>query len=246
VSSADRILRLLEQVVWSEAPLTQTELTRATGLSRSTTSQLLGDLNQLGFVDVVDRRYLAGPRLFALSTRVRQRPHLQQQLRPTLERVAGDTGETTVLAVERGGTETTAGKIFLLDFINSQHPVRLVVDAQGGPRPFYPLAQGMVILAYTGRSAAAIAAEELYKRAPDTIVDRGLIDRELEKVRRRGYAFQSDQLLEGMSSLALPVIDEGGTLVASLSVTGPTQRLVQHEQAFADAIAAALADTKLS
>ena len=65
----------------------------------------------------------------------------------------------------------------------------------------------------------------LERLAHHTITDPAELRRDLERTRTRGYATAVDELEDGLWSVAAPVRDAGGTVVAALSVSGPTVRL---------------------
>ena len=65
----------------------------------------------------------------------------------------------------------------------------------------------------------------LEKLAPRTITDPVELRLDLERTRARGYATAVDELEPGLWAVAAPVRDAGGTVVAALSISGPTVRL---------------------
>lgn len=226
MSSSDRILRLLEHVVSADAPLTQSELADAAELPRSTAFNLLSDLRRLGFVDLVDRRYIAGYRLLSLGSRITHSSHLLQRMRPILEQLSAETGETILLMVETGATAGQAGELFLVDQVESSHPVRFIAEKPGA-RPIYPAAAGKVILAFSNRGASSLPDDVLVRHTDRTVLDRAEIDAELERIRRRGYGTNVDERIEGMTGVAAPVLDPRGAVVGAVTVVGPTKRLRQ-------------------
>jgi DNA-binding IclR family transcriptional regulator len=90
--------------------------------------------------------------------------------------------------------------------------------------PDHCSAAGKVFLAY---GASTLPAGQLERGTPATIVDRPLLERELEAIRRQGYATIVDELEVGLAAVASPVRDHTGAVVAALSVAGPTARLGQ-------------------
>ena len=70
-----------------------------------------------------------------------------------------------------------------------------------------------------------MAAGPLEQLAPRTITDLAELRRDLERTRARGYAVAVDELEAGLWSVAAPVYGAGGSVVAALSISGPTVRL---------------------
>jgi DNA-binding IclR family transcriptional regulator len=117
--------------------------------------------------------------------------------RPSLRRLADASGETINLAVPgRDGVEHLAQE-------DTAHFVG-VTDWVGRRVPFELAANGKCFLAH------GLAPE---------------LDEELRLVRARGWATSIDELEDGLSALAAPVLGAGGVAVAALSVSGPSARL---------------------
>jgi hypothetical protein len=81
-----------------------------------------------------------------------------------------------------------------------------------------------VFLAY---GAAELPDGELAQLAPETVTDHQALRRELEAIRERGYGTIVDELEPGLSAVAAPVRDRGGAVVAALSASGASLRLVR-------------------
>jgi DNA-binding IclR family transcriptional regulator len=228
VSSVQRGLRVLEHLVRADEPLTHGDLVRATGLPKSTLTDVLAELARLEYVVPNGRYFGAGRQLLAFGYDVVQRlgiqPHVPQAVHQLLERLAELTGETAAFAVEVGRNPAGAGYVLSLDHVTSPHPVRYV-PGLGELRPIGQTATGFVLLAFTGRTAEVIAASTLVRLTPRTLVDIAAIDREIELVRRRGYALNVDATVEGVTAIAAPLFDAAQRLLGSISVAGPSERL---------------------
>lgn len=225
MSGVERGLAVLEQLVGGETAATHGALARATGLPKSTLTNVLAELAELGYVAPAGRGYTAGRRLLSLGYRVTQRLGVPAQapraVRGVLEQLARDTGETTIFSVEVGATAAQAGAVLALDHVESPHPMRYVPGI-GDLQPIGQTAAGHVLLAFSGRGAAAIPPETLVRRNPRVLVDADEIDAELERTRRRGYSLD-DRALEGVTSIAAPWTDGRGRLIGAISIVGPTR-----------------------
>jgi DNA-binding IclR family transcriptional regulator len=119
-----------------------------------------------------------------------------------------------VWVMEDGGQGDTPGVVVSVDQVESAHSIRYVADI-GVPFTMHGTAAGHAFLAFTGRSAHALAEGNGF--------DPEELDRELARVRERGFALKVDT--ERSTAIAAPVRDVNGTLMGVISIVGPTDRL---------------------
>ncbi len=214
--SIDRAAQLLVRVVESAHAPSVSELALATGLPKSTTSRLVGALERQGLVQRDGGRASVrpGPVLLRFVQRGLSEAHLIELAAGALDRLAEQTGETVNLTVP------TALGIAGIAQRDSRHIIGST-NWVGRQLPDHCTAAGKVFLAY---GVARLPAGELERLAPRTIVDRAELERELARVRARGYATIVDELEPGLWAVAVPVAGPAG-VVAALSISGPTTRL---------------------
>ena len=211
----DRAASLLVRVVESSRPLGVGELANDSGLPKSTTSRLLAALERQGLVQrTTDRGALRpGPVLLRFAQRDGS-AELIELAAPSLEWLARETGETINLAVPGpAGAEHLAQR-------DSAHFVA-TTNWVGRRVPHHVAANGKVLVAF----GAAELPQQLDRFTPATVTDRAELGRQLETVRARGYATAVDELELGLAAIAAPVRGAGGSVVAALSISGPTTRL---------------------
>jgi DNA-binding IclR family transcriptional regulator len=214
VSKTQRSLVVLEHVASAATPPSHSELMRALGIPRSTLSDILSELRELGYLQIVDKRYLPGPRLLSFVYRATHQPTLRAGIRPTLEALAAATQETASYVIEIGGDNGTPGQVVAVEQAESPQPIRFVAHL-GQPFPITQTAAGRVFLAFTGRTA------------PDGR-DGAAFEAELDRIRKRGYALNVD---EGRATaVAAPVFDRQGSLVGAVSISGPSDRVREPEE----------------
>lgn len=214
MSKIDRAFRILERLTAGQPPPTHAELMRELGVQRSTLSDALAELRDLGYVAMRDRRYLPGARLATFVRRAAAHSDLSAGIRPSLEALARATGETAVYVMEDGGHGGTPGVVVSIDQVESAHSIRYVADI-GVPFTMHGTAAGQAFLAFTHRSAHALDEGDAFD--PDEL------DRELARVRDRGFALKVDT--ERSTALAAPVRDVHGSVMGVISIVGPTDRL---------------------
>jgi DNA-binding IclR family transcriptional regulator len=220
IASADRAVALLDALA-EGGELGTNELARRTGLTPSTVSRQLGTLAASGLVEHVAStgRYRLGIRIVRLANAVLARLDVRAVARPHLEELVRATGETATLSVPAGDDAVT------VDFVPSAHYVRHVTQL-GRPSIGHATAAGKVMLAFSDR---ALPRPPLRAFTARTITDRGVLARELERVRLRGYAEAIEEREPGLAAIAAPVFGSTGELAAVVALQGPTARFGRAE-----------------
>jgi IclR family transcriptional regulator, acetate operon repressor len=212
----DRAAELLSLVVLADEPRAFSDLVSDTGLAKSTASRLLQALERHRLVHRIgDGGYEAGP-LFALyASRHEPSRELVWLARPTLEAVSRDTGETVNLAIVRNSTVVQIAQIdstFLLGTTNW-------VDVDVPP---HCSALGKVFLA---AHTIPLPRHEMERLTDRTVTSPAALERELEQVRRQGFATALGELETGLDAIAAPVRDRAGGVVAAIGISGPSGRI---------------------
>jgi IclR family transcriptional regulator, acetate operon repressor len=216
VDAADLTARLLALVL-ERSPRTVVELERAAGASADDVRAALDALERHGLAewDAARSHVVPGPRELRYAHAGEQRRDLAVLAQEAMHRLAAESGETVNLMVRTArGAEAVAQ-------VDGRH-VLGASNWVGREVPDHCSAAGKVFLAF---GAASLPAGPLERRASRTIVDRPMLERELDAVRRQGFATIVDELEIGLAAAAAPVRDADGSVVAALAVAGPTARL---------------------
>jgi DNA-binding IclR family transcriptional regulator len=224
IARAGAVLRALEG---APRGLGLAELAQAVALPKSTVHRLAGALATEGLLATAPggRMVLGGaiPRLAAASART-----LPQRLRPALEKLSTELGETVDLAVADGSS------VRFVDQVPGSQRLR-AVSAVGATFPLHCTANGKALLAALGREEAlALLPARLPRLTSATIVSRTALSAELEEVRRSGVAFDREEHTEGIGAIGVAIHDGAGP-VAALSVPVPMTRFRGAEQRYAEA-----------
>jgi len=113
-----------------------------------------------------------------------------------------------------------------VDRLESAHSLRLFTET-GRRVPVHCTSSGKVLLAYlpeARRQALLRAAAPLTPLTPHTITDPSQLAAELDRVRRRGWAEAVNEREVGVASIAAPVRDTGGEVIAAISIGVPLAR----------------------
>jgi len=221
LSTVRNAARLLKAFLTREEELGVAELSRRLGLGKSTVHRLLTTLLDEGMVEQ-DRgtgRYRLGIVMFELGEAVRLRMDLHGAAGAVLVRLREQTGESVQVGVPDGDD------VVYLERLDSAHSLRLFGDP-GRRVPLYCTSSGKVLLAFREEPerVAYLARVQLTPLTRHTIVDPSRLRDELSTVRTRGWAEAINERQVGVASLAAPVRDPSGEVVAAISVNAPVTR----------------------
>lgn len=216
VAAVERALTVLDTLAEGEE-LGTNELARRTRINASTVSRLLATLAERGFVEHVPEtgRYRLGLRLLQLGNAVLGRLDLRRVARPQLEALVAETGETATLSAPGERDAIT------VDFVQSDEASVQSVARVGRPSIAHATATGKVLLAF---GAVELPKPPLQVFTQRTITDPRVVEREIKRVRERGYAEALGEREEELNAIAAPVFEARGSLVAILGLQGPASR----------------------
>ena len=201
-------------------PQSASALSQTLKLARPTVYRILASLVEHGYVTRDRGRYRLSFRLLDLGHRVLKATDLFQAARPALRELEVASRETVHLAVPEGG------RMVYLDKLEGAGPF-CANSRIGASVPMHCTALGKAVLAFlpTPTVENIVATYGQPRRTPRTIVTWVALERELERIRRRGYALDDLEMEDGVRCVGAPVFDYRGTPVAALSVSAPASRM---------------------
>lgn len=219
VQSLDRGLAVIRSFGPDRPSLTLSEVARETGLSRAAARRFLHTLVELGYVGTDGREFHLRPRLLELGYAYLSGLSLPEIAQPHLQRLSDETGESSSVAVLDGEDIVYVARVAVR---------RIMAAAIGvGTRlPAFATSMGRAMLA-TGpaeRREAFLRTATLTALTPRTIADRDGLRAEFDRVAAQGWALVDQELEEGLRSVAAPVRDFTGTVVAAVNVAAPARR----------------------
>jgi DNA-binding IclR family transcriptional regulator len=220
VSSVDHAVSLIELLACSEQALGVSQIAQSLRLPRATVYRLLKTLIQREWVIQDDKRYRLSFRLAGLfrGASAGAGAALAERVTPLLHRLVHETGETAHFAALDGD------RVVYLAKVDSPHPIRMFSQA-GWRGPLHATGVGKVLLAFAeARLQTQICEQQLQQFTPHTIVDAEKLRRELARIHKQGYAIDADELIMGLTCVAVPVVS-AGQVRGAVSVAGPTSRL---------------------
>ena len=212
----DRAGDLVATVVRADEPMTFADLQDASGLAKSTTSRMLTALERSGLLERdTDGSYVAGRLFWLYAARHDPWEEMVRLADPVMQRIGEETGETVHLSVARGDRVVQVAQVDSTFLLGTRDWTDVDV-------PTHCSALGKVFLAW---DALALPEGELERPTPATLGDRAALRRDAVRTRERGWALTADELEIGLTGVAVPVFGTHGDVVASLGISGPTQRL---------------------
>ena len=228
--AVDRATSLLIKILNSQEPPLLSELARQLDLPKSTTSRILGALERQGLIRRNrDGEYVGGEVLMKFAAAQNQDTSLIASLitrmRPVLENLAAKTSESVNLAVPGKPGKPGNNELKLIDQVDGQYLLG-ATNWIGRNVPYHASALGKVLLAF---NAAQLPSGNLQSKTNRTITSRAQLAKELEKVRKVGYAILDNELEEGLVAVAAPVFNHNGSVVAAISISGPDARITKEQ-----------------
>ena len=160
----------------------------------------------------------SGGGLWQLGTLAQVQRELREVALPAMQDLYEATHENVHLAVREG---TTA---LYVERIHGRTSVPLV-SRPGVPLPLHATGVGKVLLAWAPREVVESCLAHLAPVTRYTIIERGRMLRELANVRKNGYSRTVEEMTLGTCSVAVPVVDGDGLVIAALgSVTSTVRR----------------------
>ena len=216
-----RLLLLLEEVAKAGVPVTPSVVNEVLKLPKPTIHRLFATAESEGFLqrDIDGRSYSPGRRMRHLSVNTLSSERVRTVRLAILKSLAVSVGETCNLAIpERDG-------MFYLDRVETHWPLRIQLPV-GTQVPFHCTASGKMYLStlrhdYLERFLKNYVLERQTER---TITNPALLRTELELTRERGYATDNEEFMPGMTAIAVPILDNRGRLLSTLSIHAPEQR----------------------
>ena len=217
-----RLLLLLEEIARVGVPMTPTAANEVLGLPKPTVHRLFQRLEDEGFLqrDIDGRSYSVGHRMRKLSVNVLSSSRVRTVRLAVLNSVAEQIGETCNIA-----TPDRDAMVYL-DRVETTWPLRIQLPV-GTLVPFHSTASGKMYLSSLAPRLLSkyLSAAVLEAHTAHTLTTSKALQVEIEQVREKGYATDNEEFMDGMVAIAVPIRDDHGRLMSTLSVHAPTQRI---------------------
>lgn len=221
VRAVERAVRILASLDDGHPERSLAEIARVTELPKSTAYRILVTLDSCGFVEQTHdgERYRLGLRMASLGLTALRRLSIRRQALPLMRDLVERFEETCCLGIFDRGT------VLDIEVVHSDHVLN-IASKVGGRLPAHCTASGKALLAFMSPPVVKSVLElPLTACTENTITSISELHKELELVRRKGYAVDEEENELGVRAVAAPISDMEGNVVAEISMPGPTSRL---------------------
>ncbi|WP_371574913.1 IclR family transcriptional regulator C-terminal domain-containing protein [Streptomyces sp. NBC_01314] len=213
VRSFERGLAVIRAFDAEHSALTLSEVARTCELTRAAARRFLLTLVDLGYVHTDGRLFRLTPRVLELGYAYLAGFTLPDLALPHLERLVAQVGESSSLCVLDGDDIVYVARV----------PASRIMTATitvGTRFPAHVTSVGRVVLAHLPDEEidARLARADLRPLTRRTLTSADRLRAELRRVRRQGYAVVDQEVEEGLRSVAAPVRDRDGEVVAGVNI----------------------------
>ena len=216
---AMRVLRALAAA--PESGLRLSDVAAATDFGKSTTHRLLSGLTEVGLVeqDMDNRRYHLGFELYVLGQAAAGRFGILAIAKDSLQRLAERTEDTVYLSVLAGMDAVCLARV------EGAIPIKTLTMNVGDRRPL-PVGSGALsmLAIHADDEIESILEANTGRCRAYYFFDMAAVHAMIEQTRRDGYCF-SDNVIDGMRAIAVPILDPDRWPVAAITVSAISDRM---------------------
>lgn len=221
LSSVKNALKILRSFTASNPVRRVSDLAEEIGVSKSTVSRLISTLVSEDFLapDTDTAGYRLGYSVLTLGGALTSTNELYREVAPVLNDIVLQTGESAHVAVLEGQDVIYLNK-------NTGPYYSNILTSVGAHNAAYAASSGKVMLSESDPEVIdQIFAEGVKAYTEHTITNPIKFKKELDKVRRQGYAMSIEEITKNNYSIAVPVRDMSGKIACAITVVGPLSRI---------------------
>jgi len=218
----DKSLSVLELLLQKDSSMNMTELSEKLGFYPSTIHRILDTLKHWGYVeqDSHTQKYQLGLKALELGMAKLHQMDLVREVTPYLKELVNQCNETVHLGV------LEEGEVLYLAKEESSQTIRMC-SFVGKRAPVHCTALGKVLLAYLpeGERKKILGKRVLPRLTEKTITDKRELEKELNKVKKQGFALDRGENEKDVRCIAAPIRNYQGKVIAAVSISGPAFRI---------------------
>jgi DNA-binding IclR family transcriptional regulator len=225
--------KILELFIKEDRSLGITEFSRALDMPKATVQNLASTLEEMGYLekDPMTLKYRLGAVLFQLGMQYANSMDLTMISRVWLEKLCNQYGEVSQAGIVMGERVVIVMKA-------EPDSNYMVFPQAGSVVPAHTSAISKILLAYMGPIKRDMILDSCsFARFTDkTITTRESLMAELDRVRREGIAFDSEESISGLSCIAGPVFNSKNECMASVSLSGNAYKIESRREEIINAV----------
>jgi IclR family transcriptional regulator, pca regulon regulatory protein len=205
-------------------PLTATEVSARTGLTRAVARRYLMTLKALGYIDKIGSSFALTPRVLNLGFKNLSSINVADVALPFMRTVVQTLRESCSLGVLDGHDVVYAARLTADRIMTTRLQV-------GSRLPAHATAMGRVLLAYlpADQLAAYFSTADLKPLTERTIRDKSILRASLKEIQARGWAANDEESEKGIRTVAVPITDRSGRVIAALNSAAHSSRVSMRE-----------------
>jgi DNA-binding IclR family transcriptional regulator len=228
-NSIDKALLILACFLPYNKETGTVEISQRLGLHKATTSRILQILARHGFVfqNSETKKFGLGNTVVQLARAVNQsvKADLIPIAKPFIDSLREELGETVTL-------EVRSGRSIFMGYIAEGPQLLALAGSIGGRVPAHAAAGAKAIVAFSSPEVRRELLGATLKRfTKNTLTDHVTFEREVEKIRKEGVAFDHEEVVVGTYAIAAPVFNQESEPVAAVIVAAPRQRIARKSSA---------------
>jgi IclR family transcriptional regulator, pca regulon regulatory protein len=214
VQSLERGLAVIRAFDELRPELTLSEVARITGLTRAAARRFLLTLVDLGYVRTDGRQFALRPRVLELGYAYLSSLSLPQVAQPHMEMLVARVHESCSISLLDGSDVVYVARV-------ATRRIMTVAISVGTRFPAYATSMGRVLLAAQPAEwvEGYLASGAVKPLTRHTVTDAAKLRALLARVRSQGYCMVDQELEEGLRSIAVPIRDGAGVVVAAMNIS---------------------------
>ncbi len=220
IQSLERGLSVINSFSGEHPGQTLSEVAEHTGLTRATARRVLLTLAELGYVDQRGRSFALTPKVLELGYSFLSSLRVVDVAQPSMERLVDQVRESSSMSVLDGAEIVYVARV-------PTKRIMTIALALGSRLPAYPTSMGRVLLAGLADEELEefIERTEFEELTPYTIIDVDRFRALIHQCREDGFALVDQELEEGVRSIAAPIRNRRGEVIAAMNVSCHASRV---------------------
>ncbi|SFK04500.1 transcriptional regulator, IclR family [Halobacillus dabanensis] len=231
-TSLENALYALKSFSGNNPELGVSELSKKLDIGVSTAHRLLASLADENFIvkNRETQKYSLGLSILELTNTVTEQIHIIRESIPILQRLRDETGESAHLSI----IEDT--NVIYLQRLESPYNTPLETFL-GKRNPVYCTGAGQTILAYQSESEMdRVLACDMKAHTSYTITDTDRLKAKFAQIRKSGFTISDQEYEKDFFSISSPVYNKENSVIASMSIVGPVQRMKPAKDSLIDKV----------